>query len=67
MYLGFALGVLILVFGRPQAEAVLTGIEAANSAVLATAAYNAGPHRVTRWLPDRTLPADIWIELVPFS
>ena len=38
-----------------------------NSAVLATAAYNAGPHRVTRWLPARTLPADIWIELVPFS
>jgi soluble lytic murein transglycosylase len=40
--------------------------ELGNSAVLATAAYNAGPHRVTRWLPKRTLPADIWIELVPF-
>ena len=40
--------------------------ELGNSAVLATAAYNAGPHRVTRWLPDRTLPADVWIELVPF-
>jgi len=38
-----------------------------DSAVLATAAYNAGPHRVARWLPERTLPADIWIELVPFS
>ena len=38
-----------------------------NSAILATAAYNAGPHRVTRWLPERTLPADIWIELVPFK
>ena len=38
-----------------------------DSAVLATAAYNAGPHRVTRWLPDKTLPADIWIELVPFK
>lgn len=37
-----------------------------NSAVLATAAYNAGPHRVARWLPERILPADIWIELVPF-
>jgi soluble lytic murein transglycosylase len=36
------------------------------STVLATAAYNAGPHRVTRWLPEKTLPADIWIELVPF-
>ena len=38
-----------------------------DSAVLATAAYNAGPHRVTRWLPEKTLPADIWIELVPFK
>lgn len=37
------------------------------SDVLATAAYNAGPHRVTRWLPPHTLPADIWIELVPFN
>jgi soluble lytic murein transglycosylase len=36
------------------------------SPILATAAYNAGPHRVTRWLPPRLLPADIWIELVPF-
>ena len=41
--------------------------ELGNSSVLATAAYNAGPHRVNRWLPDRTLPADIWIELVPFK
>ena len=41
--------------------------ELGESAILATAAYNAGPHRVTRWLPDRTLPADIWIELVPFK
>ena len=35
--------------------------------VLATAAYNAGPHRVTRWLPRQTLPADIWVELIPYS
>ena len=41
--------------------------ELGDSAILATAAYNAGPHRVTRWLPERTLPADIWIELVPFK
>ena len=35
---------------------------------LATAAYNAGPHRVKRWLPsDKTLPADIWIETIPFK
>ena len=36
--------------------------------VLATAAYNAGPHRVNRWLRDtaKTLPADVWIESIPF-
>ncbi|MEN8176014.1 MAG: transglycosylase SLT domain-containing protein [Pseudomonadota bacterium] len=34
--------------------------------VLATAAYNAGPHRVRRWLPEEVLPADIWVELIPF-
>lgn len=35
--------------------------------VLATAAYNAGPHRVARWLPEHSLPADIWIENIPFN
>lgn len=35
--------------------------------VLATAAYNAGPHRVNRWLPKQQLPADIWVELIPFK
>lgn len=35
--------------------------------VLATASYNAGPHRVARWLPKQTLPADIWIENIPFN
>lgn len=35
--------------------------------VLATAAYNAGPHRVARWLPTETLEADIWAENIPFN
>ena len=35
---------------------------------LATAAYNAGPNRVIKWLPnDRSLPADVWIETIPFK
>lgn len=35
--------------------------------VLATAAYNAGPYRVGRWLKSAdNLPADIWIETIPF-
>ena len=33
---------------------------------LALAAYNAGPHRVKKWLPEKTIPADIWIETIPF-
>lgn len=38
------------------------------SQVLATAAYNAGPHRVDRWLPkDASVPADIWIESIPYD
>jgi len=35
--------------------------------VLATAAYNAGPHRVLRWLPRHTQEADIWVETIPFD
>lgn len=35
--------------------------------VLATAAYNAGPHRVSKWLPDTSLDADIWAENIPFN
>jgi soluble lytic murein transglycosylase len=36
--------------------------------VLATAAYNAGPHRVDRWLPENgTVDARIWIENIPFN
>ena len=36
--------------------------------VLAAAAYNAGAHRVDRWLRDRPAhPADVWIETIPFA
>lgn len=34
--------------------------------MLATAAYNAGPGRVRQWLPDRVVPADQWVEAIPF-
>ena len=35
---------------------------------LATAAYNAGPNRVVKWLPNaRPVPADVWIETIPFK
>ena len=36
--------------------------------VLATAAYNAGPYRVKRWLKGlKPMPADIWIETIPYK
>ncbi len=36
--------------------------------VLATAAYNAGPHRVDRWLPQsEVVDARVWIENIPFN
>jgi soluble lytic murein transglycosylase len=33
----------------------------------ALAAYNAGPMPVARWMPGRTLDADIWIENIPYT
>lgn len=36
--------------------------------VLATAAYNAGPHRAERWRPrNGAMEADVWIETVPYA
>lgn len=38
-----------------------------HNTILATAAYNAGPHRVKRWLPETvSMPADVWVETIPF-
>jgi len=35
---------------------------------LATAAYNAGPNRVAKWLPNASpVPADVWIETIPYK
>lgn len=38
------------------------------NAILATAAYNAGPNKVDAWLRSqpRELPFDVWIETLPF-
>ena len=38
-----------------------------NNPLLATAAYNAGPYRVIKWLPERgTTEADLWAETIPY-
>lgn len=35
--------------------------------VLATASYNAGPHRVDGWLLDSEIDADVWIDTIVFT
>ena len=35
--------------------------------VLATASYNAGPKRVGIWLPPEDMPADVWIDAIPYT
>jgi len=35
--------------------------------VLATASYNAGPKRVSIWLPPIDMPADVWIDSIPYT
>lgn len=43
-------------------------LEAMNGqAVMATAAYNAGPSRARRWVADEPLEAAIYVETIPFA
>lgn len=35
--------------------------------VLATASYNAGPNRVSSWMPEHPMDADIWVETIPYG
>lgn len=37
------------------------------NSVLATASYNAGPHRVKKWLPNKDTPSDLWVETIPYN
>ena len=39
-----------------------------NQQVLATASFNAGPHRVKRWLPlNEKMSADVWVDTIPYD
>jgi len=53
-------------FGAHYLKSVMNRFE--NNVALATAAYNAGPQNVKRWLPQEdNMPADLWVETVPFG
>jgi soluble lytic murein transglycosylase len=38
-----------------------------NHVAMAAAGYNAGPHRVTSWLPEQAMDADRWIDTIPYT
>ena len=38
-----------------------------NNVAVATAAYHAGPNRVSRWLPPRAMDMDVWVDNVPIE
>lgn len=42
-------------------------LERYKNLVVATAAYNAGPGRVQKWLPNHDIAADVWVETIPFK
>lgn len=42
-------------------------LEQYKNLVVATAAYNAGPGRIQKWLPNYETAADLWIETIPFK
>jgi len=54
-----------IMLGSAYLREVLDGLY--HNRVLATAAYNAGPQRVRRWLPQQPMAADRWVELVPYA
>jgi soluble lytic murein transglycosylase len=37
------------------------------SLLLALGAYNAGPNAVARWIPQKTVGADVWMENIPYT
>ena len=38
-----------------------------NNILVVTAAYNAGPNRARRWVPEYAMPGDVWVATIPFK
>ncbi len=51
-------------YGTYYLRSILDQLE--DHPLLATAAYNAGPHRTQKWLPTDPMDADVWAETIPF-
>jgi len=41
--------------------------ERAGAPALALAGFNAGPNALARWIPDRRMEADVWVENIPYN
>ncbi len=52
-------------FGISYLSKVLNRFD--QNTALASAAYNAGSHRVKSWLPNEKIATDIWIENIPYK
>lgn len=52
-------------YGIAYLETLLRNFD--NHPALALGAYNAGSYKVRKWRPDTPIPADIWIETLPYS
>lgn len=55
-----------IVLGSAYLQHVLEKFD--GNLAMAAAAYNAGPHRVTRWQPKTScMPTDMWVDSIPFT
>jgi soluble lytic murein transglycosylase len=55
-----------IVLGSAYLQHVLEKFD--GNLAMAAAAYNAGPHRVTRWQPKTScMPTDMWVDTIPFT
>jgi len=54
-----------ILLGAARLRTLLDQFDGQTAAALA--AYNAGPNAVKRWLPSKSVDADVWIENIPYG